>query len=210
MKKIIFVDIPMKEISENRNKQYYKTGNEQHYIPVIFPINAILAKTLNKEDTVKVVFLATITEKNHTSKNIEIFKHELKKINKNINAKINYEIIKTDFVETKKNQETRLRNMLSKLEEGAKLYADMTFGQKTLPMLLMCVLHFAERFFNADIKKIVYGKVEFIKHDDGIEYIENPQMYDLAPLYYLNNLMGSMQASSSEQALKALDTFFSL
>lgn len=63
MKKIIFVDIPMREISENRNKQCYKSGNEQHYIPVIFPINAILAKTLNKEDTVKVVFLATITKK---------------------------------------------------------------------------------------------------------------------------------------------------
>ena len=210
MKKIIFVDIPMKEMSKSFNSKCYKVENAKCCLPVVFPINAVLTKILHKEDSVKVVLLATITEKAHTNENIELFKEELEKINESIGAKIDYEIIKTDFVESKKNHENRLRSMLSKIEEGAELYVDMTFGQKTIPMILMCVLHFAEKFFNADVKKIVYGKVEFVKHDDGIVYPENPELYDLTPLYYLDNLMGSMEASNSKEALKALDAFFAL
>ncbi|MGP1438471.1 MAG: hypothetical protein ACTTKH_05305 [Treponema sp.] len=210
MKKIIFVDIPMKEMSENLNKQCYKGDVAEVGTPVIFPINAVLSQILHKEDSIKVVLLATITNKAYTSKNIEIFKEELKKINKSIGAKIEYETIKTDFVESKKNHEVRLRAMLSKIEENAELYADMTFGQKTIPMLLMCVLYFAEKFFNADVKKIIYGKVEFVKNEDGVEHLENAELYDLTSLYYLNNLIGSMQASSDSEALKALDAFFAL
>lgn len=210
MKKIIFVDIPMKEMSKSFNSQCYKVENEKCCLPVVFPINAVLTKILHKEDSVKVVLLETITKETYTNKNIKIFKEELEKINESIGAKIDYEIIKTDFVESKKNHENRLRSMLSKIEEGAELYVDMTFGQKTIPMILMCVLHFAEKFFNADVKKIVYGKVEFVKHDDGIVYPENPELYDLTSLYYLNNLMGSMEASNSKEALKVLDAFFAL
>ena len=71
-------------------------------------------------------------------------------------------------------------------------------------------MSFAEKFFNADIKKIVYGKVEFIKHDDGKAYPEKPELYDITSLYYLNNLMGAMEAPSGKEALKSLDSFFSL
>ena len=210
MKKIIFVDIPMKKMSKSFNSQCYKVENAKCCLPVVFPINAVLTKILHKEDSVKVVLLATITEKAHTNENIELFKEELEKINESIGAKIDYEIIKTDFVESKKNHENRLRSMLSKIEEGAELYVDMTFGQKTIPMILMCVLHFAEKFFNADVKRIVYGKVEFVKHEDGVEHLENAELYDLTSLYYLNNLMGSMEASNSKEALKVLDAFFAL
>ena len=42
--------------------------------------------------------------------------------------------------------------MISVLEKDAEIYADITFGQKPIPMLLICVLTFAEKFFNAYIK----------------------------------------------------------
>ena len=77
-------------------------------------------------------------------------------------------------------------------------------------MVMMCVLSFAEKFFDADVKKIVYGKVDFVKHDDGKTYPENPELYDVTSLYYLNNLMGAMEAPSGEEALKSLDAFFAL
>ena len=141
---------------------------------------------------------------------VEIFKKELKSINAKIGAKVEYELITTEFVESRKKHEMRLSSMLSKIEKKSELYADITFGQKTLPMLLMCAFHFAERFFEADIKKIVYGKVDFIKHNDGITYPENPELYDVTSLYYLNNLIASMQASSGENALDLLNSFFAL
>ena len=213
MKKIVFVDIPMKEVNfEHDAVCYAGTGNAgcSYDEKVIFPINAVLAEKLKKNDEVKVILLKTVTEKGHSGTNAGVFQQELDKINAKIGANISYETIDTDFVETKHSHERRLRAMLSKMEDDAELYADITFGQKPLPMVLMCVLNFAEKFFNADIKKIVYGKVEFVKHEDGKVRLENPELYDVTSLYYLNNLMGAMEAPSGEEALKALDAFFAL
>ena len=213
MKKIIFADIPMKEINADRNAQYYaRTGNADctYQGKVIYPINAVLAEKLKSCDDVKVVLLKTVTQSGNSDKNAELFRKELDAINTNIGTHITYETIETDFVETKANHEKRLRAMLSKVEDGAQLYADITFGQKPLPMVLMCVLHFAEKFFHADVKEIVYGKVDFVRHEDGASYPENPELYDITSLYYLNGLVDSMEASSGEAALKSLDAFFAL
>ena len=213
MKKIIFVDIPMKKMNDTTDTQCYaETGNADcRYIgKVVFPVNAVLAEKLQKGDQVKAVLLTTITGKDHSIENVELFQQELNSINAAIGAHIEYEQLATDFVESKANHEVRLRKMLPLMEEGAELYADITFGQKTIPMVLMCAFHFAEKFFDADVKKIIYGKVEFIKHADGIAYPENPELYDVTPLYYLNNLMGTMEAPNGTEALKALDAFFAL
>lgn len=213
MKKIVFVDIPMKEINVEHDAQCYaNTGNANcnYSGNVLFPVNAILAEKLKKDDEVKVVLLKTVTEKGNSGKNAGLFQQELDEINTKIDATITYETIDTDFVETKQNHEKRLRAMLSKIEDEAELYADITFGQKPLPMVLMCVLNFAEKFFDADVKKIVYGKVDFVKHDDGKAYPENPELYDVTSLYYLNNLMGAMEVPNGKEALKALDAFFAL
>ena len=213
MKKIVFVDIPMKEMSSGRDGQCYAgTGNAgcSYSGRVIFPINAVLAEKLKAGDDVKVVMLKTVTEKGNSGINAGLFQQELDGINSAIGAKISYETIDSEFIETKKNHEKRLRSMLSKIEEGAELFVDITFGPKPLPMVMMCVLNFAEKFFDADVRKVVYGKVDFVKHDDGKTYPENPELYDVTSLYYLNNLMGAMEAPSGEEALKSLDAFFAL
>ena len=213
MKKIIFADIPMKEIDQEKDSQCYAgTGDAGCFYGgnVIFPINAVLAEKLHDGDEVKLVLLRTLNEKGNSRKNTELFRQELDSINAKIGAKISYEMLDTDFVETKANNEKRMRAMLSKIEEDAEIYADITFGQKPLPMILMCALTFAEKFFDADVKKIVYGKVDFVKHADGKKYPENPEMYDVTSLYYLNNLVGAMEAPDGKNALKSLDTFFAI
>ena len=203
----------MKKMDETADGQCYAgTGNAgcRYTGEVVFPINAVLAEKLHKDDRVKAVLLTTVIGKDHTAENAELFKQEFNSINAAIGAHIEYEQFATDFVESKANHEMRFRKLLPLMEDDAELYADITFGQKTIPMVLMCAFHFAEKFFDADVKKIIYGKVEFIKHADGRAYPENPELYDVTPLYYLNNLMGTMEAPNGAEALKALDAFFAL
>ncbi|MBQ3686691.1 MAG: hypothetical protein II932_02550, partial [Treponema sp.] len=72
MKKIVFVDIPMKEMSSGRDGQCYAgTGNAgcSYSGKVIFPINAVLAEKLKAGDDVKVVMLKTVTEKGNSGIN---------------------------------------------------------------------------------------------------------------------------------------------
>ena len=63
MKKIIFCDIPMK--SNLKPMVYKDTGNanSKYDQPVIYPINAILADTISKQDEIKVVNCAVLTTK---------------------------------------------------------------------------------------------------------------------------------------------------
>ena len=121
MKKIVFVDIPMKEMSERDAQCYSETGNAgcSYTGKVIFPINAVLAEKLKSGDQVKVVMLKTISEKGNSGKNAGLFQQELDEINGKIGAKISYETIDSEFIETKKNHEKRLRAMLSKIEREA-------------------------------------------------------------------------------------------
>lgn len=206
MKKIIFCDIPMKK---NMNAMVYAgTGNTNcnYSKPVMFAINAVLAETLKKDDEVRVVLLRTLDKAGNSGKNSGLFMQELDSINSEIGAKISYETLESEFKETKDIHETRLKEILDKIEENTEIYADITYGPKPLPMILMCVISFAEKFLNCEVKSVVYGKVDF---DDNNKPC-NPELYDVISLYYLNNLTNSMVAYSGKEARQRLNEFFSL
>mgnify|MGYP003507969652 FL=1 len=102
--------------------------------------------------------------------------------------------------------------MVAKLEDNAEIIGDVTYGPKPLPIIMFAVMNFAEKFFKAKIKNIVYGKVDFVDDGSGTGKTKpvNPVLYDLTPLYYLNNVTNSMEYKSSEDAVKALDTLLDL
>lgn len=100
MKKIIFIDIPMKKMNETADRQCYAgTGNAdcRYTGEVVFPVNAVLAEKLQKGDQVKAVLLTTITGKDHSRENAELFQQELNVINTAIGAHIEYEQLATDL-----------------------------------------------------------------------------------------------------------------
>ena len=186
---------------------YKGSGNacSQYDKPVVYPINAILAEKLTKNDEVKAVLIKTNSENPSVENNTEIFKSELNEINKTIGAKIVYKTISSDYKEAKENHEKRIMAILEEMEEGAELYGDITFGPRTIPMVMLCAFAFAEKFYDADIKKIVYGKVEWINKEPT-----NPELFDVTSLHYLNSFTYSMQSESAEKAMTSLKTFFSL
>ena len=100
MKKIIFCDIPMKS---NLKAMIYKgTGNENtcYDKPVIYPINAVLADTIKKDDEIEVILLRTENLTENNQKNNDLFIQELNSINSDIGAKITYEVLDSEFKET--------------------------------------------------------------------------------------------------------------
>ena len=156
--KIVFSTIPMQKVdavlySSEENKAI------EYENPVRFPINSLLAKTLKKGDEVKVVRI--ITEGEVSQSNVQLQKEELEKINESIGANIKYEEITAAFKETSDVVQARFRQIVQKLENECEVYADMTYGPKTLTPVLFYALGFAEKFFDADIKNIVYGKAVF-------------------------------------------------
>lgn len=207
MKIIVFSNLPMKQ--ELHAFKYKVDGNStiEYDGEVIFPVNSVLARTMKKGDQVKVVLLSKIDIEGNSAINGGKFQQELDKINRNIGAEIEYVTIATPFEETKDTHETLLRSMIGKLEDEAEIFGDVTYGPKPLPIVMFSVMSFAEKFFKAKVKNIVYGKVDF---PNGSKTPINPVLYDLTPLYYLNSLTNTMECNSSKDAVKALDALLSI
>ena len=209
MEKIVFTNIPMTK--KLHALKYSIDGNSEidYDGKVVFPINAVLAKTLKKDETVTVVLLKKLDVEGNSDINVGEFMKELNSINGRIGASIDYKIIYTTFEEDKDTHETLLRRMIDTIKDNAVIYADMTYGPKSLPIVLFSVLNFAEKFLNCNIKNIVYGKVNFVSNEKGESLPSNPVLCDMTPLYYLNSVTNSMECKNGEEARKMLDNLLS-
>jgi len=205
--KLIITTVPMKK--ELALFHYPVVGNSliEYDKEVIYPVNAVLAKTLQKGERGKVLFLSTSGgDANYSRDNIEKFKEELTKINADIKAELSWETIEVPFDPQNEVFEQVTGGIISKFEKDCQIIVDITYGIKPLPMILFCALQFAEKFFNASILNVVYGKVEFGRNGKP----ENPKLYDITSLFYLNKLIGAMECESGEIALKILTDFFKM
>ena len=210
--KIVFSDLPMKK--ELHGFKYKIDGNKtiEYDGEVVFPVNSVLAKTMKKGEKVKVVLLAKEDIEGNSEMNKQRFEKELNEINSSIGADIEYIPIDTPVKETRDVHKKLIRNMASTLEENAEIIGDVTYGPKPLPIIMFTIMNFAEKFFKANIKNIIYGKVDWIDDGSGTGKTKpvNPVIFDLTPLYYLNNLTKTMSYKSSSDAVKALNTLLDL
>ncbi len=202
MKKIVFCCLPMKAAEDIAVAHYSVPGNStiEYKGEVRFPVNGVLARTLKQGDDVKVVLLGKDSIAGTREANVQVFKDELDGINQSIHANIEYKVIATPFDELDEVQDKLYRYMAAELEPEAEITCDITYGPKTMPIVLMGVLRFADKFFNADIANLIYGKADFI---DGKPC--NFVIYDVTALYYLNCVTEKMTAKTPEEALEMLD-----
>lgn len=206
--KIVFVNIPMKKASEP--KHYPVDGNSEieYEGKVRFPINAVLAKSLKKGESVKIVKFITKDSKDNYLENSRLFNEELDQLNQSIGANIQYNEIIEEYYEDLRTHENRFRKLINELEDGADILVDITYGQKTLPVLLFSALSFAEKFYNANIQNIIYGKINYDSDNNIVE--GSQKIYDITSLYYLNTLTASMEAPNGETAKEMIDNFFEM
>lgn len=203
MKKIV----PLKMSDDMKKRKYPVNGNSfiEYENDVFYAINAVLAKTLKSNDDVKVILLEPNAEKKVGSKNIKLFIEELNEININndINVKIDYEIIPSEFITSKKKSSKLYIKLIKVLEYEAEVYSDIKFGPKALTMHITVAMQFAEKYFECLIGNVIYLKAEWKDNKviDGIQLI-----FDYTPLYLLNSFTSTIEASSGEKAIKMIET----
>ncbi|MDR0443709.1 MAG: TM1812 family CRISPR-associated protein [Treponema sp.] len=207
--KTVIITVPMKPTKEVEAVTYPMDGNKamEYEKPVRCPINSILAKTLQKDEQVKVIYILTTGENSECEQNKNTYIKELECINNETGAILSFDTIEIDFEPTKKTYNKLITDLAEKIPDNAELYADTTFGFKPETLSLFCALRFVEEFREAIVQYIVYGKVEFNKET---RKPEKPMLYDITSLYYLFKLMGSMGASSAENAMETLKDFFAM
>ncbi|MCL2443820.1 MAG: TM1812 family CRISPR-associated protein, partial [Treponema sp.] len=175
--------------------------------PIRCPINGVLARKLQKNEKVKIIYIATTGENSEWEENEKAFKKELEDINMEIGAILDYCTIKIDFLPTKQTYNKLITELTKEIPGNSEIYTDITYGFKPETLSLFCALRFVEEFNYSTVQYIVYGKVEFHKKTGKKE---NPMLYDITSLYYLFKLMGTMGAVDAETATETLNEFFAI
>lgn len=209
MKKTVFVTLMMAD--DMKKRHFPVDGNSfiEYSGEAYYAINAVLAQTMKSNDEIKVVLIQTNGGDNAGSKNAQLFMDELNELN-TVGASITYEVIPSDFVETKEKFADLYKKLIKSLEEEVELWADITFGPKSLPLTIFAALQFGEKFFNCDIGNIIYLKVE---HEsviiDGVKTSkvkEGSQMIcDYTPLYMINSFTNTIDCNSGKTAVAAIE-----
>lgn len=203
MKKIVFVSLMMADAMNKR--KYPVEGNTfiEYSGEVYYAINAVLAKTMKAEDDIKIILLETKAGDKAGAKNAQLFMNELNAINdeNKIGAKISYEIIPSDFITSRSKFNDLYLKLIKNFEYEAELYADITFGPKSLPLLIFTAMQFGEKFYDCSIGNVIYLKAEFKNN----VLVEGTQLIcDYTPLYLLNSFNNTIETTSGEKAIDAV------
>lgn len=204
MKKIVFVTLMM---ADDMHKRYYPVdGNSFIEYPgeLYYAINSVLARTMRKDDEIKVILLETRAGDKAGSKNAQLFMNELNEINNSnsIGAQITYEVIPSDFLVSKKGLNELYLKLIKNLESNIELSADITFGPKSLPLLIFTAMQFGEKFFDCSIGNVIYMKAEF----ENKVLVEGTQLIcDYTPLYMLNSFTNTIECSNGEKAIASVE-----
>ena len=207
--KVVIITVPMKRPDMVEPLLYPVDGNKavEYEKPVRCPVNGILAKTLKKDEQVKVIYIMTTGGNSDCERNKINFMSEIEGINAGIGAVLSYDTVEIEFLPTKQTYNKLLTDLSAKIPGNAEIYSDITYGHKPEILSLFCAFRFVEEFRDAIVQYIVYGKAEF---NPQTEKIEHPVLFDITSLYYLFKLIGAIGSADAETASKMLQDFFAL
>lgn len=206
MKKTVICNIPMvrkKPMIYSSTDADLPASTE----PVLYPVNSLLAETLQKDDIVKVLLLTKNATNDHSKENVASFTAEIEKVCGKTMAQLeSIKEINTEFSEDKKVHETLLSKIVDEIEVGEHIIVDITHGSKDMPIIAFTALNFAETYLKCEIDNIVYGQAEFNDENQPI----NTKLCDMAALYYLNSITNTISCASPEKAKELLKGMLSL
>jgi hypothetical protein len=212
--KVVICTVPYMPPKAIHPMLYPVDGNKaiEYDKPVRCPINAILAKTLKKDEKVRLIYIMTTGETSYCEDNKENFIKELEGINSEIGAVLSYDTIEMDSKPVKRTYNKLITDLTEKIPEDAELYADITYGLKPEILSLFCALRFVEEFHNAVVEYFIWGQLETKIDPSGKEKPKkvNPMIFDITSLYYLFKLIGSIDNAEPEKASNILKDFFDL
>lgn len=181
MKRIYFTAIPLDsnftiELKSLKPVNFTLNTEIREYA---YPIIPVIDATMREEDECKVVVVRQTNSP--ASPNYDLFRSELGALGLH-----NLDIVDVTVAE---NQSTDLllglyRKLLTLTENNACYYADMTFGSKTLPIILFSVLTYIDRILiDTDITGIYYQE---ILRNAG--KTRDAYLYEVSSIFSLNSI----------------------
>ena len=183
----------------NLKKTKYLPGENdfEEYIDeeMVFPLNHIIRGLIEAESSIEVILVKTVSPERNSNEAEAEAREEIKRILTDRSQDINFKVIETPYASKKKMLGKIYKDIIKVITPGSIIFADMTFGAKYMPLILFCVLNYAEKYLSCEIGRIFYGLFDSIRDNPGV-------IVDFTTLYLLNSF-GTMFDGSK----KSFDEF---
>jgi len=204
--KTVIITMPMKK--ELYSFRYPVQGNSsiEYDGQVKFGVNGVLARLLEPEEKIKLLYIITRGGADQGLENKKLFRQEFDQVTKGKNINAVEEVIELNAAPTKGEFEKLTSSLIEAIDDNAEIIGDFSFGGKPFPFILMCVINFVEMFKNASLLYLIYSSLEWTAENQPC----NPMIYDITSAYYLQKVIGAMEGQRPETAKKMLNDFFAL
>jgi len=204
-KKFIFTAPFQKE--GQLNKVIYQTDEKSlfKYGETSFPIIPAINAYVEENDKIEIISIMTDCSPKsedypNSAKNYGRFKAEIKELAKKNNFKYELVEIATPYNERIQDHLQLYADIISKIGDDEIIYADITYGTKPTPIVLIMALNYAYKLRkNTDIGAVIYGSFDPVT--------ANSYIHDVSPLFFMDAISGTMAQLKLEnpgERIKAL------
>ena len=205
MRKIVICNVTMREALIPLIYQSDDPSINMSKRAVTYPVLSCLKSLISPSDSIKIVLISKCDPNGNYLKNIERFKKEFFEQCGDLSANPEYKILDIEFDEEQQSTAQVLSAIVDECEDGAEIISDITYGTKTLPVVLLAALSFAVKHLNCKVEHVFYGQVYFQNNTPTY-----PKLCDLSYLIYLNSLLYTLQCDSSYKARQTLKMLLKL
>lgn len=195
MRKVFLSTIPLQSV-----KQYkYASASYPNCSSTAFPIVAAIEQQLQEGDKAVVISIVTHSEGTHNKavSNYSDFKAQVNCIVKEKGVSLQHIEISVEDKSYSASHLELFNKIFNELQDEDEIYADITYGFKSNPVVIFAALNQAYQFKeDIDIKEIIYGNL-FNGTSTPV-----PEIVEITSLFYMNSLAGSMGTLNNDTRKK--------
>lgn len=162
-----------------------------------YPILILIQNTVKNGEKIRITAVNPDYQKCH--ENYGYFLEDLEKLKSRIGFEYEINTVETPYSERIEDHLDLFGKMIDTIHDDEELYADISYGSKPIPIILLMVLTYAYRFRNGFIENIIYGLLD---HNSSSK---SGRLYDVTALFYMNSTINTMSDSSDpKKFIKAI------
>lgn len=178
----------------------------EHDFMTAFPILIPMANSVESGEEIKLTVVNTNDPNHYGERNYGMFTEQLSELQRKKGFTCKITNLEVPFEESLKKQMKLLEDIVSTFEPDDVITADVSYGNKPSPMVLLTALSFADNFLeNTFVKMLVYGGVAFGEGDRKFSFIN-----DVTSLFYMNSLVNRMSLTKPADPLGAMKKMIEL
>lgn len=178
----------------------------EHDFLTSFPILIPMANSVERGEEIKLTVVNTNDPNGYGKANYGKLIQQLEELKSRLGFTCKITDLEAAFEESQKKEMKLLEDIVCTFEPDDIITADLTYGNKPSPMVLLSALSYADNFCeNTFVNMLVYGGVAHGANNENTSYIS-----DVTSLFYMNSLINRMSLVKPEDPLGMLKKMIEL